>query len=66
MDGFQHKKWRELMTLYPPALVSLAWGWDSIPNTAYKYITVQAYISHIEQTLHVESVLPSQVKVREH
>ncbi len=38
---------------------------DSILNTAYKYITVQAYISHIEQTLHVESVLPSQVKDRE-
>ncbi len=38
---------------------------DSIPNTTYKYITVQAYISHIEQTLHVESVLPSKVKERE-
>jgi len=27
---------------------------DSIPNTAYKYITVQAYISHIEHTSHFE------------
>lgn len=62
MDGFQHKKRHELVNLYPPALVALAWGseligWGktaSLILPAYKYITSQAYILHIEQTLNFE------------